>query len=527
MMAWLNRVPPGPTRTPSCEVYALAGTVPDSLLPPVGGVRLTSTVMRVRTTKSLTSPAGQFELTCTYEPPSGLYGALLGRPVSRILVPGNIVDIWLDAGLVGTPNMEWVMRGWVNSIEEQEALDGHGRPVRAITISGQDCGQFFVRHDLPGHLLTAYIQGDQEAAKRLQNGIALSGTTGKLLRQIFLAIFQDLTPLLAVVEEGQLLTEPVLDAEGPDDEDMWTSMLALDSIWDANGKFWSTFQQYLDRPWNECFGDLIPSPAFNEKFYGSYHLAKPNLPADATLLNAGGAGYYLIARRVPFSKARWSALPTTTIFDSEVKLARLRLADDERVNLVLVTPFGHGYDVTQDLWQQAAAYRGILLDRDSMRRYATQSMQARTLYTDLAAAHLDPDKIKEWVADDGSLSAVTHARTLALWRWFSINHELYRGVIVMAGTPSIRIGERVQNQPGGSDYFVATEQDRRAFYVEQVVQDYVDGSHYLTHLALTRGQPAGGFIEAKTDGIENVPEATSTVGPFAGGYVFPGGVPNG
>ncbi len=31
----------------------------------------------------------------------------------------------------------------------------------------------------------------------------------------------------------------------------------------------------------------------------------------------------------------------------------------------------------------------------------------------------------------------------------------------------------------------------------RIVQDYVDGSHYFTHLALTRGQPVGEFIEAR------------------------------
>jgi len=83
-------------------------------------------------------------------------------------------------------------------------------------------------------------------------------------------------------------------------------------------------------------------------------------------------------------------------------------------------------------------------------------------------------------------------------RSLSINHKLASGVIISAGMPSIRIGEKVEGQgtnvasaylvSGGTG--VGAEQIRRAWYVTQVVQEFVDGSNYLTNLAVTRGQHA-------------------------------------
>jgi hypothetical protein len=516
-MSWDPRLPPDAVRRPSCEVVAYPGTAKGSLIPP-GGTRLTGLIERLRTTKTLQSPSGQFELSCTWEPPPGF-----AQSLGRVLLPGNIVEIALDAGLPDS-TMEVVMRGWVGAIEESETLDGRGRPVRSISVSGEDCGRFFLRHDFGMYLFTAYTWGDKEMLERANKYITMGGACGAVLRQIFLAIFQDLTPILAVTEEGQLLTEGILDnppGASLDDEDYWPASIQIEqAIWQANGKFWSIFNQYVDRPWNEAYGDYIPDP--QRLLAQGYQLASPKggmssiafpdvSTSRGTIYGSSlpGAGYYLIVRRTPFSKARWDALPKTVVFDSEVKLARTRISDDERVNLVIVHPFGSGYESLNDIPHQAADFRNLLRDKDSMARYGIQMQDARTIYWSIDSNPQDPQAQQKYAQKSDPMSQAIYNRTNALWRWHSINHLLRTGVMVIAGIPSIRIGERITGQ--GIDipsaYFTDVEQVRQTFYVERVVQEYVDGSSYLTHLGLTRGQPPTNFITALQQDIELVVQA--------------------
>jgi hypothetical protein len=505
-------------------VTAYPGTAKDSIVPP-GGTRLTGLIERLRTSKTLQSPAGTFELTCTWEPPPGFTKSL-----GRILLPGNIVEIALDAGLPDS-TMQVVMRGWVGAIEESETMDGRGRPIRSIAVSGEDCGRYFLRHDFGSYLFTAYTWGDEEMTSRMAKYITMGGSCGSVLRQIFLAVFQDMTPILAVTEEGQLLTEGILDNQGSlADEDYWPASMQIEQgVWAANGKFWSTFNQYVDRPWNEAFGDYIPDP--QRLLAQGYQLASPKgsgisfpdlkigdpipkVVKSSIYGDLPGAGYYLVVRRAPFSKARWDALPKTVVFDSEVKLARTRISDDERVNLVIVHPFGSGYESMSDIPHQAADFRNLLRDTDSMRRYGINMEDVRTIYWSFESSPQDPKAQQQYAQKSDPMSQAIYNRTNALWRWHSINHLLRTGVMVIAGIPNIRIGERITGQgiDVPSAYFTDVEQIRQTFYVERVVQEYVDGSSYLTHLALTRGQAPDNFITALQEGIELVVHALTNVG---------------
>ena len=487
------------TRVPSCEVIAGPGTAKEDRLHKK--VRITSQVRALRTVKSMASPAGTFQLTCTYEPPPGFAGSL-----NRILVPGNTVEISLDAGLPDS-TMETVMLGWVTNVEEVVTLNQKGQPQRTISVTGLDMGKFFLRHDLPGYLFTSFIMGDKEAASRLEKGLFISGIVGEVLRGIFLAIYQEQTPVpLQVLEEGQLITDPALDGIG---DDSLLSYLSVDSLWTEHGKFWNVFTSYADRPWNEVFGDYIADP--HNSPYGDYLLAKPGSSAPpfkqgvaGTLSGNGGAGYYLIARRSPFSKAKWDKLPTTTVFDSEIKLQKLKLSDDERINLVLVAPFGKGTRITGDQYADGAVFRSIYWDKDSTRRHGTQSLQTSSIYTDIGGdSHLDPDKLRDFTkGDDTDLTNAVRQRGRLLWEWYSVNHLLRKGIVAFAGNPSIRIGERIQHQSDGSSYYVEEEGERSAMYVEQVIQDYAEGSHYHTHVAVTRAQPRDHFVEADFAGAE-------------------------
>jgi len=513
-MAWENRTPPDSVRRPRYDIWAYPGpATPADNRVPQGGLHLTSVVERIRTTKNLSTPMGTFEITCTYQEVPGMPGL----PVSQVLIPGNVIDIWLDTGLPET-TLEVVMRGYVALVEQSETLDGRGRPIRSIQVGGFDCGGWFMKHMQPIWMYSNFSHSDPEAEARFKAGIYIGGTLGQVLRQVFLAIFTQVAPLQTVIEDGQLITEPLLDNQDDGTADYWPAFLPYSSLDAFNGQFWSAYRQFDDHPWVETFGDYIASPATSH--YANYLMADPklinggvpdaakNAAQNPVSASVGGAGYYLISRRQPFSIERWNALPKTTIYDSEVKLARTRQDDAERCNVVFVNPGTAGFESTNAFPIYGTDARYVHRDEDSMKRYGTCMRTFSSIYAAFAANDpKDPKVQKDVAAGQGETADAIAKRADALWRWFSINHKLASGLIITAGMPSIRIGEKIVGQ--GSDpasaYLVSggtgfgAEQIRREWYVTQVVQEYVDGANYLTNIAVTRGQPPDSFITAATD----------------------------
>jgi hypothetical protein len=427
-----------------------------------GFVSIAHAVKRIRTVKTLSAPNGSFELTLTFAELDELQRSSL----NKLLVPDNAVIIALDKGNPDS-KLEAVMVGWICRVGEQTTLGDDGSVQRSVTVHGEDAGKFLARHELPGHLLSLFMWGEKEEAERIAKSLVLSGAPGQVLRQFFDSIFHGFVTAPQVVEKGiGLAVDPVLD-------DPSLSFAEQDGVWLCEGKFWNIFKGLADEPWNEIYADYDPLP--------------------------GILGFNIVARPRPFDRDRWEGLRTTVVPDHELKFQHVFRTDEERVNLAMISPSG-AIRGTGDVVMDAILFRTVLFDRDSAGRHGTQTMTRRTIYSDLGGtAHRDATQQELAAQGSGDIMRALRDRANKLWRWFSISHLLRKGVWVVQGDPKIRIGERVQNQLTPSDFFVEEEYERLVFYVENVIQDYSEESRtYLTHLAVTRGQPpAGGFIDAK------------------------------
>ena len=506
-----RRTPP-PERRPRCEVYIGAGTarenetlflrpgVPDPRDAVVGLPRpffatrpITDYVESIRTVKSLDSPAGTFEIQTTFQTVEDVQRAAL----SRALAPNNLVQIRLDAGIPGS-TMRPIMNGWVSHVGSQTTVSDNGRPQRQVTIRGYDAGKFLLRHSLPGHLLSGFLQGEGELAERVRHGLLVAGTPADVLHTIFEQAFAQLVPApRAVWDTIQLLTDPALAGEGTD---ALVSHLVQENIWLRHGKFWNLLQSFSDPAWNELFGDYVLPPfqpagadALAMSPFAGYRASRN---PGATIESVLGGGYAIIARPRPFTEARWKALPTHEVLDTELRYEEAHRSDDERVNLVAVAPVGHTRGGS-DQFFDSIVFQTVQFSRDEASRHGTHLLEAQTLYSDLGVGtHTDADELAKAAGGEGDMADALRERARRLWNWYSINPQLYRAVWVLAGTPDIQIGQRVQNQQTRSSSFVEAEYERRTYYVERVVQDYRDGSHFFTHLGLTRGQATGRFLEA-------------------------------
>lgn len=491
-------------RRPQHQVLIGPGTPVETKLTQT--IDISSLVRRVRTVKSLASPVGTFEIGCTFQTVDGSAASFPSQvALGQLLVPDNVVTIRLSAGVDGTP-LETVMIGYITGVQVHTTVNPDGQVVREIVVSGQDAGKFLITHDVPYFKLTARLMGEAEAGKRLAEGaLLLTGSSiAEVLRTIFLGSFLRFLPRPRIVaQEVALLTHQSLETGGGSE---FGSFLGSSGFWMHNGKWWTLFRSYLDEPWNEAFGDTIPDvltrfPAFNV-VPADTAAGEPVRDASGAVRGAIGTQksvpYFIVVRPQPFDRATWETLATTTVRDAEIRLEQVRLGDEERVNLIMASPRGHfmsGADGAAD-WLM---FDTIQYDSDSAERHGVRvGRRAETIYSDLGGAHQDRAIAEAATQGDGILWATLKQRARKLWNWLSINHRLWKGTWVIAGNPRVRIGTCVENEAApGSGALPESEYTRRRYYVEQVVQDLLDGAHYLTHVGITRGQALGTFVEAK------------------------------
>ena len=187
--------------------------------------------------------------------------------------------------------------------------------------------------------------------------------------------------------------------------------------------------------------------------------------------------------------------------------AHRRRAATTADQFVIAWPYGGGFEATSDEMRRFSAMNNLRYDKVG-RSFGSLTMEQTTPYFDKSGTPLDPKAQGEFKKSQGPLMEGIEKRTLAPGAG-SRSTTLTKGVIVTAGIPQLRIGERITGQPPGtrSDYFVGGyiggEHIRQTFYIEEVHQDFAEGSAYTTHLGLTRGQDTGTFVEAHTEGIKS------------------------
>lgn len=94
----------------------------------------------LHTSKSIHEPAGGFALTVPDRPYAGADGldSLYG-----VIEPMDLVLIRMRHTADGTTRPPVIMRGFVSRVKRTETVDGQGRPIRGVTISGQDYGKLW------------------------------------------------------------------------------------------------------------------------------------------------------------------------------------------------------------------------------------------------------------------------------------------------------------------------------------------------------------------------------------------------
>ena len=483
-----------------------------------GAIDISPLCKGVRTVTTLEKPNGTFELKLTFqsveEAVRGLFGfgfpveTALSKSMNMLAVPENVIDISFDngrggQGVIGTilngvdDGFENVMRGTITKIEEKTTVDESLRVNREIVASGESLGKLLVRHQVAAHKFTAFIQGGTDLLHKEGLAIILNGDIGTIAQRFFDFVFRD-----ELVDEDlfalTLRDHFVIDIE-PELKDPNVGFAFLQSVWLRQGKFWNELRGLADEPWNELYADWVPD----------------YIPRDTPPELIGTAAgptpeprFVICLRRRPFDEEQWNNLLTHEIADEEIRFRQFSVSDDERVNWVMVKPAGgqsaasdHGIDFVTMLTRR--------FDQESAEAHGAQLMKRQSSFYDFpsgkgGSAVRDAEEHERLMNRTGVLFANLDIRADKLWRWYSINHRLARGTMIVSGRPEIKIGTRWANQEGPSDFQVDQEYPRLTGYVEQVIHDFSEqGRHFFTHLGVTRCMPLGTFMEPLHNGLDD------------------------
>lgn len=118
----------------------------------------------VRTSKSVRDGAGGFSITFADAAQSEFSAALVYISATQLeslyglIEPMDLVEIRMWHGMGPAPlKLPIIMRGFVSEVTRGQAMGGDGRPMRQVTVSGQDFGKIWQMYQVI--YLAAYAEG--------------------------------------------------------------------------------------------------------------------------------------------------------------------------------------------------------------------------------------------------------------------------------------------------------------------------------------------------------------------------------
>jgi len=109
----------------------------------------------VRTSKSVREPAGGFTISFMDK----AQGSISMETVYGLVEPMDVIEIrmWGGTGVHRPDKLSIVMRGFVSEVQRSMGMSPEGRPMRAVTVSGQDYGKIWQTFQVL--YLPAYAEG--------------------------------------------------------------------------------------------------------------------------------------------------------------------------------------------------------------------------------------------------------------------------------------------------------------------------------------------------------------------------------
>lgn len=425
----------------------------------------------INTRKGVREPAGGFSIVV---PDKGYSASGQGlESLYGLIEPMDLVEIRLQHGTrAGQAALPVVMRGFVSNIKRSESVTPDGKPVRSVTINGQDYGKIWQMLQIfygPNYIIGQDILSGFRLLDMFGAGYANAISNKNFVK---IAIEQIVNPFLAaLLPKESAFPQITVNTDG-----VREGMTGISGIQTQEGNVYQLLQSYMDvGPFNELF--------LTEDDNGVYCVYRQNPALSLT-------GDPLDSKVTPHPytgslEAGATTLAAIDVFDTDVQTLEVTRSDDGVANYywVQAPSFSLNSDVIQRQMGYGAADRASV-DLSAYPNSATALFGTRLmkLSTHLGGAEIKNVKSGLQQADheerDASLASWMQNRREFLVAQNRDNSILERGVLRMRGDERIRVGNYINLHRGN---FSAL------YYVTDVAHEMLPYRGFYTSVTFERG----------------------------------------
>ena len=415
----------------------------------------------VTVSKGLYDPAGEFQVRLPDMPLQLTVNGLSSRDsLYGFIEPMDRIEIRMNRDQMPIGLMPVVLRGFVRGIGREETIDGEGRPVRTLVISGHDFGCAFSIEQIGA--VRAYLENNP--------ALVFSGIAGLLAATITMetGFESPIGPFVQGVTDA--FVQPLLDQVGarftydlkfaPADQKVY-----LMTAYSVEGPIWNWLYRLVDSPWNEMFvreGVLNPEVVVRRTPWMTDETI--DVIPDEDFLATMGTTIHEIEMR-------------------EVISLRAHRDDSDVANIVLVNNW-EGSMFGTDFWRLVPPqYLTSDWANNEISRYGHRITQLYAMLQPVAAqgkpeAEFEAAKnqMRTWLIDE-RIEWLLH-------RW-SRNADWEHGSLDIRGRSDIRVGEYIHVLRGGdagvdwAAYVTRVTHQFNAFHQYTTTLEYIRSNQYV------------------------------------------------
>lgn len=433
----------------------------------------------VRTIKSVRDPAGGFSITMADKPYSDGTNTLAAsnfESLYGLIEPMDYIEIRMRHEVVPSGQKPPViMRGFVTNVQRNEGMGQDGKPMRVVTLTGQDYGKLWQQMRIlywPGYVLGQDVLTNFKLFARFGVGFKTSSNGPDFVREIIDKIFNPYLQTLMpenTPNPNEIFTDAIVAVPG---------VMSVTGPQNKDGSIYELLRTYLDvGVWNELF--------LEDREDGVYVVFRPNP-----------------FKSVAGEKIQPEApdLPPVEILDTDVISLSLQRTDANVANYYWVrAPL---FDLNSEVFRKQYAIIGdkqtMVLDEYDNAKAALYGIRVMDTETQMGGNDVT-------TFNSGQDKATIAARDISMSNWVNDRRRIMveqnkDNVVLEDGSMRIRGNEKVR--PGSfiklrRGTFVAE------YYVPQVSHEYVPMQGYFSTLTLERGM---GFVErVKREGGSSTP----------------------
>jgi hypothetical protein len=413
-------------------------------------------LVSVSTSKALGESSGTFQIQVKYsQEAESIFSKLVD-------------DDWVDITFYRHDQPWHVMRGLIDTINEETIVAGTGATSEVYTITGRDFGKIWeVSPIWFSPYATADIITEAVANKVFGGTPGILGNPADAVESYMKDFLEEFAanngpsweppPGMPSMKEGSFIGS--VNFQKDHFQNVPARRAFNPNHLAPNGTMWSLAHQYSDPMFTELYVDLLPD---GDPYSARLEAGEALSPADTQMT--------VVIRDKPFSVVdsgvngwtnAWFDLPLFIVPRQSILINGVGRSGFERYNAYFVSSLLH-----QENGRYAISIIAPLVDMESVKRHGLRRLDIQSVQT--------PDNI-EFVV-------MAEQQRRIMRDWYCLNPYFLNGTISLGmGRPDIKIGCRVR-VPG--DVIDATD---RTYYVEQVQHNWFYGVGMRTNLGVTRG----------------------------------------